>query len=650
MNTSSIPTATASAGVHDGPARPANSQPAASASPTIPNFEPESYSVGSFRREVRRLVAESSGPTQAFGYLLKLLHSERGVVASSLRIRFGASTISDFAFNKSSVSPGKEQAFKGMHDDLLQSIQSDDAVVRTQAINQGKSLLATLAIPIPFASLEAGRGAVVVSVIAANKESVQSLLHDFTDAISFAAALLAESKSPTQAKHEDRDLHAMGRTSDFRSSTHMAFALVNNLAGRYDCEQVGLGFVKGNRIEVVAVSGMATFKANSPGIVDMRQSMEECFDDRNVIVSQSANALPEFHERPIHRQWSQNTRSAVCSMPLVIAGEMVAIVSLRRTATAPFLVDEIGNIQEAIKPFASPIHLYRKSERTLAQHVIQSARAFRKQALSPKSATGLAARVACLAVVAFLIFGFVPYQPKCTGRIVPANLTHMQASFDMRLSQVLVQPGQSVKQGDTLARFDTKVLELERSQFDAELARYEAEMRNFSNQGDTSNASISKAKAAVFKAKLRATERKIAECELKAPYDGIVLEANLSRSIGQIFPQGAAILSIAPLNEYEVELRYPESVVPYILDSQKGSFASLSQPGKSMDFELISVDGTAVVEEGKNVLKARAKLLSPHDGIRPGVDGIAKTDSGWKPVLWVVFHGVYDYARYHFWI
>lgn len=609
------------------------------------------YTIGSLRPEIREIVANSSGPTQAFIALLNLLQAESAIIASSTRIRFGASSISEFLLDSNSIAPGKETVFKSSHQQLLQQVQSnDEAIVRTQTINNGKSLLATLAIPIPFASLEAGRGAIVVSLCAASEEVVQSLLCDYSDAICFAAAIIGHNESIGDMPKVERDLQAMSRTVDFRSARHMAFALANNLADRFGCEQTGLGLVIGNRIEVAAVSGTATFKANSPGIADMRQAMEECFDDGHTIVSQNGHPIPEYHQRPIHRQWSQNTRSAVCSVPLEVGGGIVAVVSLRRPVGEQFLVDEIQQISEAVAPFACPIDLYRKSERTLRKHCAQNLSQLGRAALKPSTKLGLMMRVVGLATVVFLLFGWLPYQPKCVARIVPANMTHMQAAFDMRLSEVRAVSGQTVKKGQVLAVFDTHELELEGHQMEAERARYEAEMRNFSNLGDTANAAIAKAKSLVFKAKLRGIENRMEKCVMTAPYDGVILEGNLNRSLGQIFAQGTPVLSIAPLNECEVELSYPESVVPYVLAAKSGSFASLAQPNKSVAFELLSIDGTATVEEGKNILHARARLLSKHDGLRPGLDGIAYTDAGWKPVLWITFHGLYDYARYHFWI
>ena len=219
----------------------------------------------------------------------------------------------------------------------------------------------------------------------------------------------------------------------------------------------------------------------------------------------------------------------------------------------------------------------------------------------------------------------------------------------MRLIEKRVQAGDHVKANQVLARFDTVQFELERSQLEAERRLAEVEVRRFVQDGDAAAASLAKANVGVIDTQIAAVDDRIKRCIIRAPSDGVVIEANLSKRVGQIFPQGETILSFSPLDQWEVELQLPEYLASYVQPEQFGEFCTLARPHEKFDFQVHHVNASAQVVGDKNVFVAAASMEESRSWMRVGMEGIAKTNTGWRPVWWIAGHRLYEYARLGFW-
>ena len=128
----------------------------------------------------------------------------------------------------------------------------------------------------------------------------------------------------------DEKLQMTTRVSRYSDTREFAFALVNSVAARFDCEQVALGIIRGVQLDVLAVSGTDTFKPSSPGIIDIQQSMEEARDAEQTLVFQPEGQSPKHKKMPIHTRWGTSCQSAVCSIPLQAGSDCIAVLTLRR--------------------------------------------------------------------------------------------------------------------------------------------------------------------------------------------------------------------------------------------------------------------------------------------------------------------------------
>ena len=124
---------------------------------------------------------------------------------------------------------------------------------------------------------------------------------------------------------------ALSKAAQFKSTKEFGYSIVNSLCGQLQAEQVIFGIEKGKRIVVEAISGFADFKASSPGVAIVRQSMEECLDHESFVVVQREKLEGQGDALPIHQQWSSDSNnSSICSIPLKQGDETTGVISIRR--------------------------------------------------------------------------------------------------------------------------------------------------------------------------------------------------------------------------------------------------------------------------------------------------------------------------------
>jgi hypothetical protein len=119
-----------------------------------------------------------------------------------------------------------------------------------------------------------------------------------------------------------------------------AMALVNEVATRWDCDRVSLGFLKGRYVRVRTVSHTEKFSRKMKLVQDTEAAMEECLD-QDVEVIHPAPREATYVSRSAAELSRRHGPTAVLSVPIRHEGEPVALMTLERPAEKPFAADEV---------------------------------------------------------------------------------------------------------------------------------------------------------------------------------------------------------------------------------------------------------------------------------------------------------------------
>ena len=176
-----------------------------------------------------------------------------------------------------------------------------------------------------------------------------------------------------------------------------------------------------------------------------------------------------------------------------------------------------------------------------------------------------------------------------SGSLMPLLQTTVKSKVPGEVNQVLVREGQSVAQGQVLARIDTAVLQM---QADAQLAALEEAKAKLSiaqknrennlqllrqkfisqNAYDTTDstydASVALAKSA--EAQLRIARRALEDAEVRAPFAGIVAKKIIG--LGEKVQVDSPLFALVDLGRMEIEAPSPASEVPAVKPGQHATF------------------------------------------------------------------------------
>ncbi|QDS90145.1 multidrug resistance protein MdtN [Rosistilla ulvae] len=531
---------------------------------------------------------------------------------------------------------------------LTDAICEEAPVFRINSLDATKKYV-TIGVPIRDSMQRETTGGLAVALVPRNQSDINALVAEL-NSLTLAAAGCIDSQPTEQKTQSNADwARVLSRVAKMGDRHEFAITLVNTLADRFVCGKAGLGLIRNKRVEVRAISGLSTIKPNSPGVADMRQVMEECYDQKSPVFASRQN---EYEQRsmPIHRGWSERTNTAILSVPIMLETEILAVVTLARAADKPFSTEELESITKLLEPFGPSLQLIEKSSRSISEHVREEGRGAVMPWLNPQSHARKAALITAGLFFAWFLFGSLTYRPMCESVLSPASVLHMAAPLDSRIESVLVSSGDHVVKDQVLVVLDSRELQLQRNQLLAQIASTEVVVGQAIADRKVSEAALAKAEVRVLHSQLDSIENQIEQSTLRAPTDGIVVAADLKKRIGQVLPQGEPLVTFAPGERWVVEIMVPDHVAPYVAQDQSGVFRAYSHPDQSIPFKIDWVGGAAQVVEGKNVFIAEAELESQTDWMKSGMKGVGRIAAQRKAVWWVTMHGLVDYLHMKFWL
>lgn len=212
-------------------------------------------------------------------------------------------------------------------------------------------------------------------------------------------------------------------------------------------------------------------------------------------------------------------------------------------------------------------------------------------------------------------------------------------------TQVLVDEGQYVRQGqvlvqlnDTLLQADLRAQEASVAQAEANLAREAAELgraRELRERGFLSQASLDQAvseersaRATLdqARAQLSATRTRLDQTRVRAPVAGLVSARNVTR--GQIVEAGTQLFRLVRDGRLELDAQVPEAELALVRPGQGASLTS-DQAGSTTGTVRIV---TPQVDPQTRLGVARIAIPSG-SGLRPGMYARAEIDVGTQPAL-----------------
>jgi multidrug resistance efflux pump len=260
-----------------------------------------------------------------------------------------------------------------------------------------------------------------------------------------------------------------------------------------------------------------------------------------------------------------------------------------------------------------------------------------------KAKLGLAA-AGILAAVGVLA---LPLEHRIQARVQmePAVRRFVVAPFDGVVESVLAEPGDTVAEGDPLARLDGRDLELERIKLSAQRDQM-AKQRNVAMaRGDAAARQIADLELARIDAELGLVDYRAGNLAVRSPITGVVLQGDLERAEGSPVTKGLRLFELAPLDDMIAEVEIPAEDVAFFREGASTEIRLTALPYLPITGKLSGLRPRAEIRDGRNLFIAEMVVPPQDAGLRPGMRGSARIDAGRRTVGWLLFHRPWERLR-----
>jgi RND family efflux transporter MFP subunit len=315
----------------------------------------------------------------------------------------------------------------------------------------------------------------------------------------------------------------------------------------------------------------------------------------------------------------------------------------------PIDASDVAMLEAAAAAAAPCLALMRLNEQPLATRLMQAMSSRTAGLASPthlRLQLGLGA-----AALALLAAAVVPVDWRIGGhaRLEGEFQRVLTAPADGFVQAVHARPGDVVKAGQPLLDLAEQDLQLEKRRWESQRSQFENATVAANARADRAQLVINQSKAAEAQAQLELVDMKLARSRIAAPFDGVVVQGDLSQSLGAPVAQGAELVTVAPRDRFRVMVEVDERDIEAVAVGQHGTLALSALPWNTLPIEVVRISPIATAVEGRNVFEVEAALRAQPGDLRPGLQGSAHIVAGERPLLKALTHRLTGWVGLAWW-
>lgn len=434
---------------------------------------------------------------------------------------------------------------------------------------------------------------------------------------------------------------------EFRGS---AMALVTVLAERFGAQRVSLGLHRHNCMEVQVLSHSARFKHETNLIQAIGAAMDEAADQDRIIVfpadgESSSGAITHAHSQ-LAREMPNGT---VCTVPLCDRGEIIGALVLERDTGLPLNSAEILHIEKLAALIAPILSLKHKDEQNLPVKAWQSLKETGSSLFGPAHIKLKLAATVSMSLLLFFSVAQGDWRVTAEAVVEGRVQRTIAAPIDGYISSAEARAGDIVVAKQLMGALDDSDLRLQRLKWSTLRQQMVSESREAMAQHNRAEVGIVKAKIDQASAELKLIDEQLSRTQLLAPFDGIVIEGDLSQLLGTPVTRGDTLFKVAPLDDYRIVLNVNEQDIEPIEPGQTGKLILASMPQRQLELRVEKVTPVSTAGQGQNYFRVEASLVGDELKLQPGMEGIGKVEVGEANLFWIWTRGLGNWLRLQTW-
>jgi RND family efflux transporter MFP subunit len=256
---------------------------------------------------------------------------------------------------------------------------------------------------------------------------------------------------------------------------------------------------------------------------------------------------------------------------------------------------------------------------------------------------------AVVAAIAFFSIAEGDYQVTADAALEGAVQRAIAAAMPGYIAEAGARAGDIVRQGDLLAAIDDRDLRLERLNWVSQRAQRQREYSEALAAHERARVRVLSAQLDQAEAQLALLDEQLSRTRILAPFDGIVVNGDLSQSLGAPVERGDVLFELAPLNAYRVIMKVDERDIARVEVDQEGYLALSSMPNEKLPLVVEKITPVSEVEEGRNYFRVEAAVKGGIDKLRPGMEGVGKIHIERRKLVWIWTHKLVHWLRMWVW-
>jgi RND family efflux transporter MFP subunit len=244
------------------------------------------------------------------------------------------------------------------------------------------------------------------------------------------------------------------------------------------------------------------------------------------------------------------------------------------------------------------------------------------------------------AALMFLAFFPLPMRVIGDATVSPHTMAQVQAEVSGVVQKVYVREGDPVEQGTILA--DLEAWDY-RSALAAAQAKYStalAEMNRALANNDGSQAGIQKVQADYWASEVVRASERLEHTHLRSPIEGVVTTPHIETSVARTLAVGDTFAQVIDSSRATVDVAVDETDLPLLRAGENAAVKLDSFPTRKFRGTVAIVSPSSVPEGDNRVFYARVQVPNPGGLIRPGMKGLSKISTGWRPAGYVFFRNI----------
>jgi RND family efflux transporter MFP subunit len=494
-------------------------------------------------------------------------------------------------------------------------------------------------------------GLIALETPAQSAAQAQSALRKLQWGVQGLAASLRSQQARRDQATSDRlmqVLDLMAATMTEQRFADAAHALVTDLAIRFACDRVAVGFRREGHVTVAAVSHSAQIGKRMNLIAAIEAAMDEAIDQKSLV------QLPlEGEEKLVTRDHAalarQHGSDCILTVPFVSPRLVAGAATFERSGARPFTLAEVELCQAVVALSSRILEDKRLNDRGLLSRMRDQALESVHKITGPRHfAHKVAASVLMLAGL-FFSFASGTYTVGANAVLEGTIRRVLVVPFDGYIETSSSRAGDVVKAGAVLATLDQRDLQLEYLRWSSQADQFGSQQQEALAKSERVQVSVTSSQVQQVQAQMNLLAEQLARARITAPFDGVVVSGDLSQALGSAVKRGQTLFEIAPLNAYRVILEVNESDIDGVKEGLHGELMLAALPGESFPLLIKHLTPVATAREGHTFYRVEASVERISARMRPGMEGVGKISIGERKLLWQWTHKLVDWLRLSLW-